>query len=37
MEQWSQGLPPGSRVQVFSFWKKSTSSETVASSTPKRS
>lgn len=34
IEQWSQGFPPGSTLHVFSFWKKSTSSEMVASSIP---
>ncbi len=34
MAQWSQGLLPGSMEQVFSFSKKSTSSETAASATP---
>jgi hypothetical protein len=32
--QWSQGFPPGSTLHIFSFSKKSTSSLTVASSTP---
>ena len=35
--QWSQGLPLGSTEHCFSFSKNSTSSETAASSTPKRS
>ena len=30
MPQWSQGLPPGSTLQVFSLSKKSTSSETAS-------
>ena len=34
MAQWSQGLPLGSTEHCFSFSKNSTSSETVASSTP---
>ena len=37
MAQWSQGLPLGSTEHCFSFSKNSTSSETVASSTPNRS
>ena len=35
--QWSQGLPEGSTEHCFSASKNSTSSETAASSTPKRS
>ena len=34
MSQWSQGFSPGSIEHFFSFSKNSTSSETVASSTP---
>src|ERR1041385_8442098 len=34
--QWSQGLPEGSIEHCFSASKNSTSSETTASSTPKR-
>src|ERR1041384_1425526 len=37
MAQWSQGLPEGSTEHCFSASKNSTSSDTVASSTPKRS
>jgi len=37
IEQWSQGLPLGSTEHFFSFSKNSTSSETAASSMPKRS
>jgi len=37
MAQWSQGLPLGSTEHCFSFSKNSTSSDTAASSTPKRS